>query len=191
MFSSAPPTSFLPSPLPNSTTPNAPYGISLQSIGLGIGGEWTYSLSLSLEELFFGQRCRFNITRTYLSRKPKNVIIEIEVPPGCRPGTRIVCRHVGHECRPGVFQDIAFVVEEAKHNRFVRLFDDLIVDLRLSNVRKEGDNLSFVGIDGANLAVRVDYPRDKQLKGRSIITGAGMPIRERGRVVGRGNLVVQ
>jgi DnaJ-class molecular chaperone len=170
---------------------NPPYGIQLQSIGLGIGGEWTYSLSLTLEELFFGRRCRFNITRSYLSQKTKNVVIEIEVPPGCRPGTRIVCRHVGHECRPGVFQDIAFVVEEAKHNRFVRLFDDLIVEVRLPGVRKAGDDLSFVGIDGASLAVRVDYPKDKQMKGRNIIRGAGMPIRERGRVVGRGNLVVQ
>ena len=188
---SAPSPDGLHSPTTSSPASNPPYAIPLQSIGLGIGGEWTYALSLTLEEIFFGQRCRFNITRTYLSRKTKKVIIEIEVPPGCRPGTRIVCRHVGHEYRPGVFQDIAFVVEEAKHDRFVRLFDDIIAEVRLHSLRKEGGNVSFVGIDGARLGVRIDYPKDKQMKGRSIVQGAGMPMRERGRVVGRGNFVVQ
>ena len=48
-----------------------------------------------------------------------------------------------------------------------------------------------MGIDGRSLVIQIDYSRDKSMKGRSIVKGAGMPVRERGQVVGRGNLIVQ
>jgi DnaJ family protein B protein 4 len=47
------------------------------------------------------------------------------------------------------------------------------------------------GIDRQNYCFRIDYPRDRVLKGKSEIRGAGMPIRNRGEVVGRGNFVIQ
>jgi DnaJ family protein B protein 4 len=61
----------------------------------------------------------------------------------------------------------------------------------VDGLKTQGGKVPFVGIDGRNLMVQIDYPRDKNMKGRSIIKGAGMPIREDGRMVGRGNLVVQ
>lgn len=85
-------------------------------------------------------------------------------------------------------------MEEAPHDRFIRLFDDLIMEVHLpciDTLRKQGGKIPFLGIDGTSLVAQIDYPRDKLLKGRYIIKGAGMPIRERGRVVGKGNLVVQ
>jgi DnaJ family protein B protein 4 len=166
----------------------------LYSIGLGQSGEWIYSLSLTLEELFVGKHLRFGITRSYLSNKTKNVIIELDIPAGCRPGTRILCRNIGHEWTPGVFQNIAFVIEEAPHDRFIRMFDDLIMEVRLpwvDSLRRQGGKVPFTGIDGRGLVIQVDYPTDKNMKGRSIVQGAGMPIRERGQVIGRGNLIVQ
>ncbi|KAF8150866.1 hypothetical protein B0H34DRAFT_801784 [Crassisporium funariophilum] len=171
-----------------------PYGLPLASRGLGHSGEWVYSLTLTLEELFTGKHCRFGIPRVYISGKSKNVVMEIDIPAGCRPGTRILCRNVGHEWNPGHFQDIAFIIEEAPHDRFVRLFDDLIMDVRLpwvDSLRRQGGKVPFVGIDGRNLAIQIDYPREKTMKGRNIVKGAGMPIREGGQVVGRGNMVVQ
>ncbi|CAA7266839.1 unnamed protein product [Cyclocybe aegerita] len=194
-----PPSRYPPQPLqfrdhPKPRTQLPPYGIPLASIGLGRSSEWIYSLSLTLEELFTGKHCRFGITRSYISNKTKNVVIEIDVPAGCRPGTRILCRNVGHEWKPGVFQDIAFIIEEAPHDRFVRLFDDLIMDVRLpwvDSLRRQGGKVPFMGIDGRSLLIQIDYPEDKNMKGRSVIKGAGMPIRERGRVAGRGNLIVQ
>lgn len=166
----------------------------MYSIGLGQSGEWVYSLSLTLEELFAGKHLRFGITRSYQSNKSKNVIIELDIPAGCRPGTRILCRNIGHEWTPGIFQDIAFVIEEAPHDRFIRMFDDLIMEVRLpwvDSLRKQGGKVPFIGIDGRGLMIQIDYPRDKNMKGRSVVQGAGMPIRERAQVVGRGNLIVQ
>ncbi|KAF8969149.1 hypothetical protein BDZ97DRAFT_1915512 [Flammula alnicola] len=159
---------------PNPRTQIPPYNIPLLSIGLGPSGEWVYSLSLTLEELFIGKHFRFGISRS--------------------PGTRILCRNVGHEFKPGAFQDIAFIIEEVPHDRFIRLFDDLIMDVRLpwvDGLRRQGGKVPFTGIDGRNLVIQIDYPSDKNMKGRSIVKGAGMPIRERGQVVGRGNLIVQ
>lgn len=126
--------------------------------------------------------------------KTKKVVIEIDIPAGCKPGTRILCRNVGHEWRPGSFQDIAFIIEEVAHDRFVRLFDDLVMEVRMpwnGCLKKQGGKVPFKGIDGKNLLVQVDYPKNKVMRGRSVVTGAGMPVRERGKVVGRGNLVVQ
>ncbi|PPQ94471.1 hypothetical protein CVT25_001104 [Psilocybe cyanescens] len=175
-------------------SPMPPYTIPLVSIGLGLSGEWVYSLSISLEELFTGKHFRFGISRSYLSGKAKSVVIEIDIPSGCRPGTRILCRNVGHEHKPGIFQDIAFIIEEAPHDRFVRLFDDLVMDVRLpwvDSLRRQGGKVPFMGIDGRSLIIQIDYPRDKKLVGRSIIKGAGMPVREQGKIVGRGDLIIQ
>ncbi|KAF8813350.1 DnaJ-domain-containing protein [Phlegmacium glaucopus] len=171
-----------------------PYSLPLRSIGLAHSGEWVYSIALTLEELFAGKHCHFGITRYYVSGRSKNVVIEIDIPAGCRPGTRILCRNVGHEWKPNCFQDIAFVIEDSPHDRFIRLFDDLIMDVRVpwvDSLKRQGGKVPFVGIDGRNLVVQIDYPRDKNMKGRSIIKGAGMPIREGGQIVGRGNMVVQ
>ncbi|KAF9560500.1 hypothetical protein CPC08DRAFT_750439 [Agrocybe pediades] len=171
-----------------------PYTIPLHSVGLGRSGEWVYSLVISLEEIFTGKHFKFGISRSYLSGRKKNVVIEIDIPSGCRAGTRILCRNVGHEWKPQVFQDIAFIIEEAPHDRFIRLFDDLIMDVRLpwvDGLRQQGGKVPFMGIDGRSLVVQIDYPKDKSMKGRSMVKGAGMPIREQGKVVGRGNLIVQ
>lgn len=179
---------------PNRRNSFPPYAIPLLSLGLGPSGEWTYSLSLTLEELFIGKHFRFGITRTYLSNKTKNVVIEIDIPAGCRSGTRILCRNVGHEWQSGEFQDIAFVIEEVPHDRFVRVVDDLVMDVRLpwvDSLRRQGGKVPFVGIDGRAMCIRIDYPKDKNMKGRSVLKGAGMPVRERGQVVGRGSMVVQ
>lgn len=174
----------------------APYDIPLHSVGPGAAGEWVYSMALSLEDIFMGKHFRFGITRAYLSSKSKikHVVIEIDVPAGCRAGTRILCRNVGHERKPGVYQDIAFIIEELRHDRFVRVMDDLVMDVRLpwaDSLRRQGGKVPFTGIDGRVLSIEIHYQVDKCLKGRTVIKGAGMPIREHGQVVGRGKLMVQ
>jgi DnaJ C terminal domain len=171
-----------------------PYSRPHTSRDLAHPREWVYSIALTLEELFTGKHCHVTITRHYVSRRSKNVAIEIDIPPGCRPGTRILCRNAGHEWKPNCFQDIAFVIEETPHDRFIRMFDDLIMEVRVpwvDSLRRQGGKVPFVGIDGRNLVAQIDYPRDKNMKGRCIIKGAGMPIRVGGRMVGRGNMVVQ
>ena len=82
--------------------------------------EWTYPLPLTLEDIFRGKRLCYRIKRRYLSGKTKAVVLDVDVPSGCRSGTKIVFRDAGHERRDGTKQDLVFVVREAKHERFVR-----------------------------------------------------------------------
>ena len=55
-----------------------------------------------------------------MTGKTKAVVLDVDVPPGCRAGTKIVFRDAGHERRDGMKQDLVFVVRELKHERFVR-----------------------------------------------------------------------
>jgi DnaJ-class molecular chaperone len=170
-------------------------GPPLQPLGVGTTSrEWIYPLTLTLEELFSGKHCHFGIVRRMNSGKERNVVIELDIPPGCQRGTRILCRGVGHELPDGSLQDIVFVVEEAAHDRFTRLGDDLSLDLRISwtdDLRRHPKRVGIRGLDGEELSIYIEYARDRVLTGSHGIRGAGMPIRRHGEVCGRGNLIVR
>jgi DnaJ-class molecular chaperone len=163
-------------------------------MGMGVSGEWIYSLSLTLEELFSGKRCRFGIVRRLLSGKTNNVIVEVDIPSGCQDGSRILCRGAGHELQDGTHQNVAFVIHEATHDRFTRLQDDLLLEIQIpwtECLRRQAKRVCLKGIDGEDISIYIDYSRDKTLTGGLSIRGAGMPARHQGKVSGRGNLVVQ
>ncbi|KAJ2924491.1 hypothetical protein H1R20_g12602, partial [Candolleomyces eurysporus] len=161
--------------------------------GLGQSGEWTYALPLSLEELFTGIHLTLPITRRLLSGRSKTVTLELDIPAGCRKGSKLVCKRVGHEVKHGVFQDIAFIIEDKVHSRFRRECDDLHVEMRVplvENLRDFGGEVPLVGVDGQLLVFFIDFPRHGAMEGRSIIKGGGMPSRHGGKVVGKGNMIV-
>lgn len=169
-------------------------GPPLQSVGLGTSGEWVYSLTMTLEELFGGKHCRFCIVRHLLSGRSKSVVIELDIPPGCQRGTQILCRSVGHEISGGRLQDVAFIVEEATHERFSRVQDDLFLNIRIlwtDDLRRQPKKVCIRGLDGEDIGIFIDYSRDKMLNGKFSVKGAGMPIREKGQVRGRGNLIIR
>lgn len=172
----------------------SPYDVPLVSIGLGQSGEWTYALPLSLEELFTGIHLTLPITRRLLSGRLRTVTLELDIPAGCRKGSKLVCKRVGHEVKHGVFQDIAFIIEDKLHSRFRRECDDLHVEMRVplvENLREFGGEVPLVSVDGQVLAFFIDFPRHGAMKGRNVIKGGGMPSRHGGKVVGKGNMVVE
>jgi len=91
------------------------------------------------------------------------------------------------------------VVDEVPHERFSRLQKngyDLGMEVKLPWVKaleKEKGEVHFKGIDGKNIAVKIDYPNDRHMEGTHVVVGAGMPIREEGEDVTRrrGDLVVR
>ncbi|KAG6845484.1 hypothetical protein H0H87_008844, partial [Tephrocybe sp. NHM501043] len=177
----------LPTPI---LTPGPP----LPTLGVGGLGEWAYSLRLTLEDLFHGKRCRFYVVRHLLSGRTKNVIIEIDVPSGCRRGTRILCRGVGHELPNGTLQDVTFIVEEAPHVRFSRIEDDLYLDMRLpwtDRFTQRPERVGVRGIDGEEIILIIDYMQHKMLQGEVCVKGAGMAVRNKGQVVGRSDLIIR
>ncbi|RDB26198.1 Protein psi1 [Hypsizygus marmoreus] len=169
-------------------------GPPLRSLGMGASGEWVYSLTLTLEEFFLGKHCRFCIVRHLLSGRSKNVMIEIDIPSGCQKGTKVLCRGVGHEQPNGNLQDMAFIIEEAPHDRFSRVRHDLLLTVQVpwtDALRRHPKRVYIRGLDGDEMAFHIDYARDKALSGSLSIRGAGMPVREMGKLHGRGNLVVR
>ena len=169
-------------------------GPPLQPLGVGTSQEWLYPLALTLEELFSGMHCRFCIVRRMNDGQARHVLIELDIPPGCQQGTKILCRGVGHQLPNGSLQDVAFVIDETPHARFTRFEDDLFLDLRISwteDLRRHSKRVDVRSLDGENLCVYIDYARDKSLTGSYGIRGAGMPIRRQGEVCGRGNLIVR
>lgn len=169
-------------------------GPPLRPIGVGSSQEWMYQITLTLEELFSGTHCCFCIVRCLNDGQIRDVLIELDIPPGCRQGTRILCRGVGHQLLDGSLQDVAFMIEEATHDRFTRFEDDLFLDLRVpwtSDLRRHSKRVDFRGLDGEELCVYIEYARDKVLSGSYGIRGAGMPIRSQSGVYGRGNLIVR
>ncbi|KAJ3801209.1 hypothetical protein GGU11DRAFT_266480 [Lentinula aff. detonsa] len=182
---------------PMDNRPLHPYNPPFASIGVGTSKEWRYSLTLTLEELFHGRICPIRITRRYLSGEMKNVVLDVDVPPGSRPGAEIVFRGVGHERSPGRFQDIVFVITQATHDRFVRADNDLLLNTKIpwsDNLKTQDGRLCFPGIDGKLLCIRIPRPSNRSrgsLTGSQIVCDAGMPIWFGAKIVGRGNMVVR
>jgi DnaJ family protein B protein 4 len=157
----------------------------------GVYKKWTYTIRLTLEELFRGKKLRFRVLRCKLDGKRKTVILDVDIPPGSCHGTQIIFKGAGHERKNGKRQNIQFILEEEKHEKFVRIKDDLVVDARLpwvESLKQEKGVVHVKGIDGVESRFEVDFVKDGDVTGTSEILGAGMPILGTDK---RGKLVVR
>jgi DnaJ-class molecular chaperone len=158
--------------------------------------ECKFFITLTLEEFFHGTRHHYRFSRQLLSGKRKPVMLDVDIPPGCRPGTKILYPGVGHERIDGTLQDVIIVIEQIPHERFAREKCDLILDVELpwmKALEEEGKvDVFFEGLlEGESFEFVVDYQADKSLRGSYVFPGAGMPIRGGRRIVGRGDLIVR
>lgn len=177
---------------------NAPtYGSPLRPLGAprGTSKEWLFPLPLTLDEMYYGTAFQFLITRELLSRKTEQVEIYVDVPPGIRSGTRIVCPRTGHQRKDGTLQDVIFLVEEVPHGGFTRVKDDLFLDICVpwvDTLAEQGADICIDGMDGEEIIFALPYPiYDKSTEGQLLVKGAGMPIREGRKTVRRGDLIVR
>lgn len=136
---------------------------------------------MSLEELFHGKKFCFRIVRCLVSGRKKNVILDVDIPPACQNGTKVIFRGAGHERRDGSRQDIVFRIEEIQHERFSRIRADLTMDARF-NVSSAGDmngaDVCFQGVDGQELVFTVPNSTNGQLSGIHLFPSGGMPTRD-------------
>lgn len=174
-----------------------PYGSPLRAINTprGASKEWIFPLPLTLDEMYHGTTYRFLVTRELLSRRTEQVEISIDIPPGMRCGTRIVCPRTGHQRKDGALQDVVFLVEEVPEERFSRVKDDLFLDVCVpwaDPLANQGGEICIQGIDGKEITFTLPYPiYDKATEGQVLVKGAGMPIRDGRRTVGRGDMIVR
>ncbi|KAF8558192.1 DnaJ-domain-containing protein [Imleria badia] len=183
---------------PDSFPPDAtPCGSPLRAINTprGASKEWIFPLPLTLDEMYHGTTYRFLVTRELLSRRTEQVEISIDIPPGMRSGTRIVCPRTGHQRKDGALQDVVFLVEEVPEERFSRVKDDLFLDVCIpwaDPLADQGGEICIQGIDGKEITFTLPYPiYDKATEGQVLVKGAGMPIRDGRRTIGRGDMIVR
>ncbi|KAF8442437.1 hypothetical protein L210DRAFT_845208 [Boletus edulis BED1] len=174
-----------------------PYGSPLRAINTprGASKEWIFPLPLTLDEMYHGTTYRFLVTRELLSRRTEEVEISIDIPPGMRSGTRIVCPRTGHQLKDGTLQDVVFLIEEVPGERFSRVKDDLFLDVCIpwaDPLADQGGEICIQGIDGKEITFTLPYPiYDKATEGQVLVKGAGMPIREGRGTHGRGDMIVR
>ncbi|KAH0833234.1 hypothetical protein J3R83DRAFT_12294 [Lanmaoa asiatica] len=174
-----------------------PYGSPLRAINTprGVSKEWIFPLPLTLDEMYHGTSYRFLVTRELLSHRTEQVEISINIPPGMRSGTRIVCPRTGHQRKDGTLQDVVFLVEEVPEERFSRVKDDLFLDVCIpwaDPLADQGGEICIQGIDGKEITFNLPYPiYDKVTEGQVLVKGAGMPIRDGRKTVGRGDMIIR
>jgi len=91
-------------------------------------------LPISLEDLYQGATKRMKVSRKLLGGETEEKVLEINVLPGWKSGTKVRFPRAGNEQSSGESQDLVFVVEEKPHPRFTRDGNDLIVTQKLSLV---------------------------------------------------------
>lgn len=165
----------------------------VRSILRGAGNDapkrWTHVLNMSLEDFYFGKTFYFRVVRYRRSGRKTIVPLEIHVPPGTSSGAEIVVEGAGNERKDGTMQAIVFVVKETKNERFTRIQEDLLMEVRLpwvDSLNQESGVVYLQSIDGNNYIFNVNYHMDGLLSGTTVIPNAGMPICNgpgRGRVV--------
>lgn len=92
-------------------------------------------LNLTLEELYFGVKKHRRITHRVMhpdgSYESKADVVEIDVKPGWKEGTKVRFAKMGDEAPNIEPADMVFIVKEKPHGLFVRDGDDLIVNMRI------------------------------------------------------------
>ena len=155
--------------------------------------EITRPLKVSLEDLYTGTTKHLKVGRKLLSGDTEEKVLEINVQPGWKSGTKVRFPRAGNEQPTGEAQDLVFVVEEKPHDRFVREGNDLVCHLSLPLVDAlagEGGRRTVEHLDGRKLQVTIPSGVVKPGQ-KTVLSGEGMPIRKEGAVRRKGDLIVQ
>lgn len=137
----------------------------------------THPAKISLETLYNGGTKKMKI-----SNGGREKIFEIKVEPGYKAGTKVTFGHKDHNL-PSV-GNVAFVIEEKEHSDFERDGDDLIYKNKFDKSNKK---IEIETIDGKLIDVLTEGTK----VGKTItISNEGMPIRKKGKLVGKGDMIV-
>ncbi|KAJ7077148.1 hypothetical protein B0H15DRAFT_892833 [Mycena belliarum] len=164
----------------NNTQPSAPTEI-------------TRPLKLSLAELFAGTTKRLKVGRRLLDGSSEDKVLEIQVQPGWKSGTKVRFPHAGNEQPDGEAQDLVFVVEEKPHQTFERDGNDLLCKVSLpllDALTGTGGKKIVEALDGRKLQITVP-PGVVKPGQTTTVSGEGMPIRKDGSVKRKGDLIVK
>lgn len=184
-------TGGMPGGMPNGGTPR---GRRRESSPAPSGpSEITRPLKVSLEDLYSGTTKRLKVGRKLLNGTTEDKVLEIQVYPGWKSGTKVRFPKAGNEQHSGEAQDLVFVVEEKPHDRFKREGNDLVTTVQIPLVEAlagNGGRRVVEALDGRKLQVPI--PGGIVRPGTTVtVSGEGMPIRKEGSVKKKGDLIVK
>ncbi|KAG6900817.1 hypothetical protein C0993_000136 [Termitomyces sp. T159_Od127] len=159
--------------------------------------EVTRPLKVSLEELYSGAVKRIKVSRKLNDGSMEEKLLEIQIHPGWKSGTKIRYPKAGNENARGESSDLVFIVEEKPHTVFTREGNDLIANVpvplveALAGVPGGGRATKTVEmLDGRKLQVAL--PPGVIKPGQQLtMPGEGMPIRKDGKASTKGDLIVK
>jgi DnaJ-class molecular chaperone len=150
----------------------------------------TKKIKCSLEELYTGRIKKIKISRKVQDNsgvvRTETNILEINIKPGWKSGTRISFRGAGDILINKPKQDIQFIIEEKPHSVFKRKGDDLRIFINLS--LKEalcGTEKEITTLDGKNLKFAIKNIISPGMV--KVYNGEGMPTK----YGSKGNLVIK
>jgi DnaJ family protein B protein 4 len=154
-------------------------------------------LPISLEDLWQGTTKRLKVGRKLLSGHTEERVLEIDVQPGWKSGTKVKFPKAGNETADGESQDLVFIVEEKPHPTFTREGNDLITkqtiplaDALCGPASPSASKRTIQTVHGTTLTL--DLPSGIIKPGTETkIPGEGMPIRKSGVANSKGNLIVR
>lgn len=151
-------------------------------------------LKVSLEDLYSGTVKHLKIGRRLLDGTTEDKVLEINVLPGWKDGTKIRFPKAGNEVPPsGGAQDLVFIVEAKPHETFQREGNDLICHVKLPLVEALTGSSSkkvITFLDGRKLQIAPPYGIVKPGQ-ETTIPGEGMPIRKEGSGAKKGDLIIK
>lgn len=157
--------------------------------------EITRPFKVALEDLYTGATKHLKIGRKLLDGTTEDKVLEIQVHPGWKSGTKVRFAKHGNEQPNGDAQDLVFVVEEKPHAVFTREGNDLVCRLKIPLVdalttSTPRPKQTVQHLDGRRLQVAPPSGIIKPGQ-ESTIPGEGMPIRKDGSVKKKGDLIVK
>ncbi|XP_027368149.1 dnaJ protein homolog 1-like isoform X1 [Abrus precatorius] len=139
------------------------------------------TLLCSLEELYKGTTRKMKISReiTHASGRtlPLEEILNIEIQPGWKKGTKITFPEKGNVQPNVIAADLVFIIDEKCHNVFTRDGNDLVVTKKILHQEAEdltGYTIQLTTLDGRPLTIAINNVIDSDYE--EVIAGEGMPI---------------
>lgn len=137
------------------------------------------NIACTLQQLFTGTTKKLKVTRNMNGHEEEN-IIELEIKPGWKDGTKITYPGEGDHLPGRPPQDVVFIIKERQDKIFKREKDDLVIEQSIT-LRQAlcGFVISQDGIDGRHLQLKVTDVVSPNSERRLI--GEGMPKKKGGR----------
>ncbi|KAL2341846.1 hypothetical protein Fmac_009786 [Flemingia macrophylla] len=139
------------------------------------------TLFCSLEELYTGTTRKMKISRevTHASGRtfPVEEILNIEIHPGWKKGTKITFPEKGNQQPNVIAADIVFIIDEKPHGVFTRDGNDLVVTQKISVSEAEAltnYTIQLTTLDGRDLNIVIKNVIDADYE--EVIIREGMPI---------------